>query len=277
MLLFIIFIFLKREMEKMTKILAFSTNKGGVLKTTLASSIAGVLSKQNKKILVIDLDNQGNVGVNFGQNPDNFEHTIYDVLLNDLNINDAIINVAPNIDIVPSNDDMSSFEMDILKKVLSDSSSISNPSLLLKNALANLTGNYDYVFLDTPPNMGVVVANALSVAENVILPFHPEVFSLRSMIKTLQAIENFKSINPNLSILGVVPTKVKKNTSLHNDSIGLCEGYCQPQGYYVTQTRIHETIQVPHAMARYQMPITLTNSKSKAISEFESLVKELKL
>lgn len=261
----------------MTKIIAFSTNKGGVLKTTLTTNVAGVLSKQGKKVLIIDLDNQGNVGVSFGKNPDTFEKTIYDVLLKGLDINEAIVNVEPNIDLIPSNDDISSFDIDILKMVLSKTATFSDPSQLLNEALKNLKGKYDFILLDTPPNLGTVVANALNATDEVIIPFHPETFSIRSMVKTTQAIDRFKETNPKLNVLGVVPTKFKKNTITHNQALAVCQNYCHSQGITVTNTKIHETVNVPSIEAKFQLPITLTNSKSHAIEEFQNLAKELGL
>lgn len=261
----------------MTKIIAFSTNKGGVLKTSLTTNIAGVLSKQGKKILIIDLDNQGNAAVNFGKNPDNFEKTIYDVLLKGVNIKEAIVNVAENIDLVPSNDDIASFDIDILKMFLGKTATFTNPIELLKTALQDFDGDYDYIFLDTPPNLGTIVANALNVADSVVIPFHPEMFSLRSMVKTTQTIEEFQKTNPKLSILGVVPTKFKKNTNTHNQSLAVCQNFCHSKQIKVTETKIHETVNVPNMTAKYQLPITLTPTKNNSNVEYELLVKELGL
>src|SRR5690625_540454 len=95
---------------KRPQIIAISTNKGGVLKTSIATNLAGLLSKQNKKVLLIDLDNQGNVSLSFGLNPDTFRRTVYDVLVHGEKPEKVIINAHKNIDILPSNDDMTEFE-----------------------------------------------------------------------------------------------------------------------------------------------------------------------
>ncbi|MGP6151697.1 ParA family protein [Priestia flexa] len=101
----------------MAKVIAVSTNKGGVLKSSIVSNLAGVLSKEGKKVLIIDTDNQGNASISFGENPDNFELTLYDVLLEGIEPKKAIVNVHKNIDILPSNDDMGFFEFDVISQL----------------------------------------------------------------------------------------------------------------------------------------------------------------
>lgn len=259
----------------MVKVIAVSSNKGGVLKTSLTTNISGVLSKQGKRILIIDTDNQGNVALTFGKNPDQFENTIYDVLVSGLDINKAIVNVAPNIDIIPSNDDMSFLEID----VLTNTSDFKNPFDLLKNALNALEGDYDYIFIDTPPNLGLTVGNVLNAVDEVITPFHPETYSLRSLTKTIKAVENFKKTNPNLKINSIVPTKVRK-TNLHTANIVSCEGFAQTNGIHVTENIIPETIAFADAVGRYRLPLTIsskTSTEKKMVDHYEKLVKELGL
>src|SRR5690606_22298175 len=182
----------------MTRIIAISTNKGGVLKTSLTTNLAGVLSKTNR-ILIVDTDNQGNAALSFGKNPDQFERTIYDVLLEGIDPKKAIYNVYENIDLLPANDDMAFFEFDVLTEV----DRYPEPFALLKNALEPIQDDYDFILVDTPPNLGLTQGNVLSFAKEVLIPFQPESYSMRSLVKILKAIDDFRERhNPNLSEIG---------------------------------------------------------------------------
>lgn len=257
------------------KIIAISSNKGGVLKTSLTTNIAGVLSTQGKKILIIDTDNQGNVAISFGINPDTYDNTIYDVLVSNLDINKAIINVEPNIDIIPSNDDSSYFEID----TLSEKESYPTPFDLLKKALTSLEKDYDYIFIDTPPNLGLTVGNVLNAVDEVIIPFHPETYSLRSLTKTLETIKNFKESNPKLKLMSIIPTKVRQ-TNLHKANLQSCNEFAVSNGISITKNVIPETITFANAVGKYRKPLTLsykTKSEKKMADIYLNLVKELNL
>lgn len=257
------------------KIISFNTNKGGVLKSSVTTNIASVLSLQGKKCLIIDLDNQGNVSLTFGKNPDQFENTIYDVLVEGMDINKAIVNVATNIDIIPANDDMSYFELDVLRKP----SKFPKPFDLLKNALSNLQGPYDYIFIDTPPNMGLTIGNMLNTVDEVITPFHPETYSLRSLTKTIKAVENFKQTNPKLKLSAIIGTKVKQ-TNLHNANMHACDGFAQANNIKMAQNFIPETIVYANAVGKYRLPLVLcakTVKEKKAVNTYMKLAKELNL
>src|SRR5699024_11824224 len=116
------------------------------------------------KILVIDTDGQGNLSLSFNLVPENIENTLYDVLVGSIPINDAIIPINENIDMIPSNSDMSFIEFDILPKL----STYKEPFKLLKNALDPIKDDYDYIFIDTPPAMGFIVGNVLCSSIYVI-------------------------------------------------------------------------------------------------------------
>lgn len=308
------------------KTIAPSTNKGGVLKTTIAVNAAGYLSKQyNKlqpwrrnKILLIDIDSQGNVSLSFGKNPDNYENTIYDVLVNDLDPSKAIVNIHENIDVLPANDDMAFFELDVLtnttppeivktyektikviktiiesinklkkhakndgldsyfeiienmerdvqsqldelKNLLSqDSKRVGDFYTLLKKAIDPLKKEYDYIIIDTPPQLGVIAANVFMAVDDVLIPFHPEKYSFRSMIKTIGAINDWKDRNPNLTIKAIIPVKVKEKTITHSvflESSG--QIITSSNSIEITKTYIPESIKPAEAIAKYNLPFEL--------------------
>ena len=129
--------------------IAIYARKGGVNKTTATVNIAGILAQQGKRVLLIDSDAQGNVASSFGLSTNKLEYTLYDVLLNNTPAKEAIINVADNIDLLPSNYDMDNFEFD-----LGRSNKFNNPNVVLKYRLDDLEKDYDYVLVDTPPEIG---------------------------------------------------------------------------------------------------------------------------
>src|SRR5690625_3575086 len=141
------------------RVIAVMTNKGGVLKTSLTTNIAGVLAQNKKKVLIIDSDNQGNVGVSFGLNPDEYKNSIYDVLLEDMPIKDALIKVHKNIDIVVANDEMNDFELNVLINF----KNYDNLFNMLEKPIKTIRKDYDYILIDTAPNLGLTNGNVLAI------------------------------------------------------------------------------------------------------------------
>lgn len=253
-------------------IIAVSTNKGGVLKTSITTCLAGALTTKDKKVLIIDTDNQGNVLVSFGINPDNVEMTVYDVLVDNVDPKQAIINVHPNIDVLPANDDMSFLEFD----VLSNREKYPEPFKMLQTALGSLHTEYSHVLIDSPPNLGLVQGNILTYADSVLIPFQPEGYSMRSLIKILNAIQNFKEQhNPSLGILGVVATLVDQRTTLHSEVLQQCRKYCFENGIKMFDTVIPRSVRFAASVAYERKPATLTEAKHPLVQAYFDLLKEV--
>lgn len=234
---------------------AISTNKGGVLKTSLTVNLAGLLS-QKKKVLIVDTDNQGNCLVSFGKNPDQANTTLYDVMVDDVPAQYAIQNVYKNIDILPSNDDMAFLEFD----VLTNATKYPKPFHLLRQALEVVRKEYDIILVDTPPNMGLVQGNVLSFADKVLIPFQPEPYNMRSLVKIIKVIREFReNQNRNLSILGVIPTLVDMRTNVHDHTLQECRKYCYERDITIFNTVIPKTIRFATSIAYERLPATLTH------------------
>lgn len=256
----------------MAKIWAISTNKGGVLKTSITTNLAGALSREGR-VLIIDTDNQGNAALTFGQNPDTLEVTLYDVLVDGLDPNKAIINVHKNIDILPSNDDMAFFEFD----VLSNRDQYPQPFALLKNALKTIQKKYDYILIDTPPNLGLVCGMVLSAADGVLIPFQPESYSMRSLVKILKAMDDFKTKhNSDLSVLGVVATLVDQRTTLHSQVLQECRKFCEQKGIRMFDTVISRSVRFASSVAYERLPATLTEANNPVVGNYFDLLEEVK-
>jgi len=261
----------------MGEVWAISTNKGGVLKTSITTNLAGCLAEKGKRVLIIDTDNQGNVALTFGKNPDTFENTIYDVLMG-LAPEVAITNVynsnsAGLVDLLPSNDDMAFLEFD----VLTQRDTYKQPFLLLKNAVSHLAKSYDYILIDSPPNLGLTAGNVLSFADKVIIPFQPESYSMRSLVKILQAMENFKiEHNGNLQVLGIVATLVDTRTTLHAQVLQECRKFCIQQGISMFETVIPRSVRFASSVAYERLPASLSSDKTnKLVLSYHELLEEI--
>lgn len=256
----------------MTRIIAISTNKGGVLKTSITVNLAGVLSLQGNKVLIIDTDNQGNASLSFGLTPDEFNHTIYDVMVNNLNPDKAIIKAYDNIDILPSNDNMTFFEFDVLPNM----NKYKQPFHLLKNNMKAIENDYDYILIDTPPNLGLTQGNVLAYANEVLIPFQPESYSMRSLVKIMQAIESFRvDHNPDLKILGVVATLVDLRTSLHSEILSECRKFCFENNIHMLNVIIPRRIRYANSIAYEGLPATLTTMNNDLVKSYHDLKGEI--
>lgn len=256
----------------MCKVIAISTNKGGVLKTSITVNLAGVLSNSGYKVLIVDADNQGNATMSFGVSPDNYKRTIYDVMVNGFSARSVIKNLYKSIDVLPSNDDMTFFEFDILPNI----SKIKNPFHLLKNALEDVREHYDYILIDSPPNLGLTQGNVLTASDGVIIPFQPETYSMRSLVKISQAIQSFKNDhNPNLKILGVIATLVDLRTVLHSDVLSECRKFCYENNIPMFDTVIPRLIRYASSIAYDNLPATLTVKNNELVKSYYDLKGEI--
>ena len=251
--------------------MAVSTNKGGVLKTSITTNLAGVLSGKGK-VLIIDSDNQGNASLSFGLIPDEFEYTLYDVLVNGVSPKKAIVKAHDNIDILPSNDDMAFFEFDVLTQI----DRYPHPFSLLRKMMDGIDSEYDYILVDTPPNIGLTQGNVLSYVDDVLIPFQPENYSMRSLIKILEAIESFKKDhNPKLQVLGIVATMVDLRTNLHTDILQECRKYCSEHHIKMFETVIPRSIRFASSIAYDGLPATLTDRDNPVIQSYFELEREI--
>ncbi|HGO9422662.1 TPA: ParA family protein [Bacillus cereus] len=257
----------------MAEIIAVSTNKGGVLKTSIVTNLAGVLAKKGKKVLIIDTDNQGNISISFGQNPDVFEETIYDILVEGIEPNRVIKNVYENIDVLPSNDDMAFFEFDVISQM----DKFEKPLNLLKNIIQKIKKKYDVILIDTPPNLGLVLGNVLNASDKVIIPFQPEVYSMRSLTKILKQIDDFREKhNPSLTVGGVLATLVDSRTTLHSEVLQECRKFCYQKEIKMFETIIPKSVRFANAVAYEKKPATLVESKANAlINSYYNLYEEV--
>lgn len=243
-------------------------NKGGVLKTTLSTNLAATLSMLNKKVVIVDLDGQGNVIATFGKNPNSVKHTIIDFLRSECNLKDCIIEQRNNLYIIPGNDDLNFFDYYVQSNEIKQSD--------LKLTLKKLNEVYDYVIIDTPPNMSTVVAIVLSVCDVAIVPFEPDQYAILGLKRIIDATKEFKNKgNTNMKVIAV-PTKVNTRVTIHNEII---EYNIRPklvaQNAYVTKTFISASTKSTASVGYEKVPIVLSVVKSKYQDEYFTLRDEI--
>lgn len=255
----------------MGKVIAVSTNKGGALKTSIVTNLAGVLC-ENSRVLIVDTDGQGNTLIAFGVNPDDMKKNIYDVLVDGVRAESVVKNVHRNIDILPANDDMYFLELDVLTKP----KKYPRPLDLLKERLAGIRELYDYILIDTSPNLGLMQGNVLSFADQVIIPFQTETFSMRSLVKMVKLIKDFKKDrNHKLEILGVVATLVDLRTVLHTQSLQECRKFCAENEIHMFETVITRTVRFATSFSFDRLPTTIADPKHPAAELYFNLYEEV--
>ncbi|MCQ2581755.1 MAG: ParA family protein [Alphaproteobacteria bacterium] len=191
----------------MTKIIAFANQKGGVGKTTTAINIATSLATIKKRVLLVDLDPQGNAGTGLGFVRASHQQSVYGVIMGMANISDNILTTAiPNLHLLPSSLALSGAEVDLL--------AMDNREYRLRDALAIISEYYDYILIDCPPALGYLTLNALNAADSVIVPLQCEFFALEGIQQLTTTIKEVqKKWNPNIKILGVLLTMYDKRYS----------------------------------------------------------------
>lgn len=254
------------------KVIAVNNNKGGSLKTTTSTNLAGVLASQGKKVLVIDADNQSNVTLTFGGNPDDLQVSLYDVLIEGLSPEKAIINVHNNLDVLPSNDDLIGFDFE----VIGNREKYEQPFNIMKEACTKLRDKYDYIFIDTPPSLSLMVGNVFNFADSVLIPFSPESYSMRSLVKVLGTIRDFKhQFNPSLNVLGVVATMVNFQTVLHQQVMQETRRYCLENEVKLFDVYIPRSIRFASSVAYESLPAVLAKKTNDVANSYFELWKEI--
>lgn len=244
-----------------TKVITISNNKGGAGKTTATANLAGLMAKNtNFKVLLIDLDGQANLSLSFGVPSSDFKYHVHDALIKDINVADAIYNIYPNIDIMPSSADMDNFDFEVLL----NTQRYTDYFKLLNDVIINVKANFDYDFIliDCPPSLGLATLNALSSSDYVLIPTQLETYSMNSINSILNAIFGMQTNqNPNLKILGVFPSVVKMNTNVARQVLFTLKSYLESLDIKLFDTFIPESSATPSSVAFNEIPIVL-NPKS---------------
>lgn len=243
-------------------------NKGGVLKTTLSTNFGSCLALSGKKTIIVDLDGQGNVAATFGKNPYNLNKTVMDVIKEEVKISEVIVNIKPNLDLLLGNDELNYFDILLNKNEIK----ISN----LKNVLSYLNSIYDFVIIDTPPNMSTIVATVLSMVDVVLIPFEPDQYAILGLKRIVDASKEFMDKNHKTIKIIAIPTKVNTRVTIHNEIIEeSIKPKLIPQQVYVSNNFISSSTKSTASVGYEKVPIVYSIVKSKYQDEYHNLTSEI--
>ena len=249
----------------MGRIIAIANQKGGVGKTTTAINLSACLAEKGQRVLVIDIDPQGNTTSGLGIAKDNVDNTIYEVMLQEIDISDAICkDIFENLDIIPSNVNLAGAEIDLID--------IENREYILKNAINTVRNNYDYVILDCPPSLSMLTVNAMTAADTVLVPIQCEFYALDGLSQLIYTIELIQeSLNPDLYIEGVVFTMYDARTNL---SLQVVENVKDNLKQTIYKTIIPRNVRLAEAPS-YGLPINLYDKRSSGAEAYRMLADEV--
>ncbi len=248
----------------MGRVISIFNQKGGVGKTTTCINLSSDVALQGKKVLVIDLDPQGNTTSGYNINASSVEHNIFDVLSNNCDINDAVYKTDYETYIIPSTPHLSAFD--------SEAYALQNREYLLKTQLNQIKHFFDYIFIDCPPSLGLLVINALVASDTVLIPIQCEYYALEGVTQLMNTYNLVRSnLNSNIGIEGIVLTMYDGRTNLATQVVDEVRRYF---GANVFSTMIPKNIRLAEAPS-FGLPIQYYDKQSTGAAAYWRLAKEL--
>lgn len=248
----------------MSKVIAVFNQKGGVGKTTTNVNLSACIAVRGKKVLVVDIDPQGNTTSGLGIDKKELRKTIYDVLIGEEKAEDVIIQTAvENLSIIPSSVQLAGAEIEL--------TGFEEREKMLKKALEGIRDEYQYVFIDCPPSLGLLTINALTAADSVLIPIQCEYYALEGvgqLMNTIWLVQ--RGLNPDLKVEGVVLSMFDGRTNLSIQVVDEVKRYFKGMVY---TTIIPRNVRLAEAPS-YGVPILMYDPKSKGAEAYEELADE---
>ena len=255
----------------MGKVISMVNQKGGVGKTTTSINLSASLALEGKRVLLIDLDPQGNATTGVGFNKGDIDKSIYDVFNGTATCEDVILKTRfHNLYLIPSTLQLAGIDIELIEKGREDPNF--QRSGQLKKELLKCRDNYDYVIIDCPPSLGLITTNALVASDSVIIPVQCEFYALEGITQLLNAIMlTKKKLNPNLKLEGVLLTMFDAKTNLSIEVIEEIQSYFKEKVYTTIIPRLIRLADAPS----HGKPISAYDPKSKGSLAYLNLAKEV--
>jgi chromosome partitioning protein len=249
----------------MGRVVAIASQKGGVGKTTTAINLSACLAELGQRVLLVDMDPQGSAGSGIGISPNGSQPTIYEPLVGVSSISEAILHdVFPKLDVIPSGTRLSGAEVELVGVLARENK--------LRQALAPIREEYDFIFLDCPPSLGLLTVNALAAADSVLIPLQCEYYALEgltALLTTIQLVQ--ESLNPNLTIEGILLTMYDARLNLSQQVSEDARRYFAGRIY---DTTIPRNVRLGEAPS-FGRPVIEYDTTSKGSESYRALAREV--
>ena len=249
----------------MGRTIVIANQKGGVGKTTTAINLSASLAESGKKVLLIDMDPQGNSTSGLGIEKDEKEYTVYELLLGECSIEDCLSeSICKDLIVVPSNINLAAVEIELI--------GTDGKEFILRDSVSSIKDKYDFILIDCPPSLNVLTINAMCTADTVLVPIQCEYYALEGLSQLMHTIELVKErLNPDLEIEGVVFTMYDARTNLSLEVVENVKGNLNQNIY---KTIIPRNVRLAEAPS-YGMPITKYDTKSTGAESYRMLAEEV--
>ena len=249
----------------MSRIIAIANQKGGVGKTTTVINLSASLAELGKKVLTIDMDPQGNTSSGLGLDKDNLDMTVYQLMIGECELTECrYASVVDGVDVLPATVHLAGAEVELI--------GIPKSQYILKNGIAWVRDEYDYILIDCPPSLNLLTINAMTAADAVLVPIQCEYYALEGLSQLLYTIGLVqKSLNPKLEIEGVVFTMYDARTNL---SMQVVENVKENLRQNIYKTIIPRNVRLAEAPS-HGLPINLYDSRSAGAEAYRQLAKEV--
>ena len=255
----------------MGKVISIANQKGGVGKTTTSINLSAALGASGKKVLLIDLDPQGNATTGVGINKGDINKSIYEVLTGLCSIEEAIVKTKfDNLYVIPTTINLAGFSLETLEKSHSDANFAKN--LQLKSGIDKIKDNFDYIIIDCPPSLELLTTNAFTASNSVLIPVQCEFYALEGIMQLLNSVMNVqKNLNPSLDIEGVLLTMLDSKTNLGFEVVEDIRKFFKERVYNTIIPRLIKLAEAPS----HGEPIIVYEPKSRGSEAYMNLAKEV--
>ena len=249
----------------MSEIMAIANQKGGVGKTTTTINLSAALAEQGKRVLIIDMDPQGNTSSGLGIDKDELETTVYQLMIGDNSFDECVQkDVFENLDVLAANVNLAGIEIETMD--------MEDRNYILRDIISEVEDKYDFIIIDCPPSLNTLTINSMTTADSVLVPIQCEYYALEGLSQLIHTINLVQErLNPNLQMEGVVFTMYDVRTKLSNQVV---ENVKENLDTKIYETMIPRNIRLAEAPS-YGIPINMYDSKSAGAESYRKLAKEI--